>query len=207
MRTFVLTLAMSASLFLLVGDASAQARIGSNDPVAGRITKAKEIHSWEVEVADLGVIEFEVECDTAALYAQVIRVADSQPMPLDPIQGTNASYFNGGKNVVKASNAAVPKRGPFSARTSTRLAGGKYRIIVGSPGPGEFGPYQLTVASPKIKAAVEGPNSNISQPGIGTANKPDSIPADNTKAFQEILEQLKKLNDRVEKLELQAPRK
>lgn len=174
--------------------------------MAGKIAKAKEIHSWEVEVADLGVIEFEVECDTAALYAQVIRVADNQPVSLDPIQGTNASSFSGGKNVVKASNAAVPKRGPFSA-TSNRLVGGKYRIIVGSPGPGEFGPYQLTVASPRLKSTVEEANSTNSQPGIGTASKPDSVPADNTKTLQEILEQLKKLSDRVEKLESQTSRK
>jgi hypothetical protein len=181
--------------------AFAQSTIRNNDPVAGRISKAKEMHAWELEVADLGVIEFEVECDTGALYAQVVRVADNQLMSLDPIQGTNASHFSGGKNVVKASNAAVPKKGPFSARTSTRLVGGKYRIIIGSPGPGEIGPYQLTVVSPKFKTAAAAPMASGAPLGAVPAAIGNPAPADNTKALMEILEQLKRLNDRVDKLE------
>jgi hypothetical protein len=204
MRNLLLLAVCFASLTLLVPETQAQnLQISNNDPVNGRIGAAKEIHTWEVEVADLRDIEFAVDCKTAALYAQVIRVRDGQLMSLDPIQGTNSSHFNGGKTVVKASNAAVPKIGPFSARTSNPLNAGKYRIIVGSPGEGQIGPYQLTVTSPKFQTdKAPAANNGLPQAAGQPANlNPAAV--NNQAVLVQILAELKRLNERVEKLEKQ----
>jgi hypothetical protein len=190
---FVLLVAASPSLFAQT--------IKTNEPIAAKIAKSKEVHHWKIEVGDDEPIEFEVNCKTGSLYATLTRVDGNVLIDLQPIQGTNASHFSGGRKVLKASNAAVPKIGPFSGSNAVALVRGTYRLEIGGVTKDDIGPYELVVRSPVFKKPMAAAAPANQPPAAPIAGVPAPRTKSDVELLQQILQELKELRARVERLE------
>jgi hypothetical protein len=189
-------------VLLVVASSSSYAQtIRSNEPIEARIAKSKEVHHWKIEVGDNEPIEFEVDCKTGSLYATLTRVKDNVQIDLQPIQGTNASHFNGGRKVLKASNAAVPRIGPFSGNNAVALDRGLYRLEIGGVSKDDIGRYELVVRSPVFKKPMLAAAPANQPPAPPIAGIPAPQPKSDVEVLQQILQELKELRTRVERLE------
>lgn len=201
MRLIEKTAAFMFVLVMVATPSSFAQTVKTNEPIDAKIAKAKEVHHWKIEVGNNESIEFEVDCKTGSLYATLARVDGNVLIDLQPIQGTNANHFSGGRKVLKASNAAVPRIGPFSGRNAVALVPGTYRLEIGGVTKDDIGPYELVVRSPvftKPMIAAAPANQPPAAPGGGLPLAP---PKPDTELLREILKELKELRTRVERLE------